>query len=48
MLERLALGCFQALLMLIAAVLLPLVVGWIIIEALWARFIKGETVHVRD
>lgn len=48
MLERLVLGCFKALLMLISAVLLPILVGWIVIEALWARFIKGGTVHVRD
>jgi hypothetical protein len=48
MLERLVLWCFKAFLMLVSAVLLPLIVGWVIIEALWTRFIKGETVHVRD
>lgn len=48
MLEQVILFCFKTLLMLISAVLLPILIDWIVIEALWTRFIKGETVHVRD
>lgn len=42
MLELLILAAFKAFLTLVACVLLPLVVGWVLLEALWVRFIQGE------
>lgn len=42
MLERLALAAVKVFLMAVAAVLFPLIVGWVLLEALWVRFIQGE------
>ncbi len=46
--ERFVLDVVKVILCLLAVLTLPLIVGWIIVEALWTRFVLGETVHVRD
>lgn len=42
MLERLALAAAKVFLMAVAAVLFPLIVGYVLLDALWVRFIQGE------
>jgi hypothetical protein len=42
MLERLILGASKVFLMAVAVLLFPLIVGFVLLEALWVRFIQGE------
>lgn len=42
MLERLILGASKAFLTCVALVLFPLIVWFVLLEALWVRFIQGE------
>jgi len=48
MLEKLILALFRLFLLVIAAVIVPLLIGWIGAEALYQYFKNPEADHVRD